>query len=76
MDEEKSIDLGDMIDYRSSNNKAFRNIFNIIDKFSEYTWHIRLKNKNAQTITHEFSKILTTSKRKPTKIEGDRGAEF
>ena len=65
-----------MIDYRSSNNKGFRYVFIIFDKFSKYTWHIPLKNKNAQTITHEFSKILTTSKRKPTKIEGDRGAEF
>ena len=76
MDEKKSIDLGDMIDYRSSNNKGFRYIFIIIDKFSKYTWHIPLKNKNAQTITHDFSKILTTSRRKPTKIESDRGAEF
>ena len=65
-----------MIDYRSSNNKGFRYIFFSIDKFSKYKWHIPLKNKNAQTITHEVSKILTTSKRKPTKIEGDRGAEF
>ena len=65
-----------MIDYRSPNNKGFRYIFIIIDKFSKYTWHTQLKNKNAQTITHEFSKILTTSKRKPTKIESDRGAEF
>ena len=48
----------------------------IFDKFSKYTWHTPLENKNAQTITHEFSKNLTTSKRKPTKIEGDRGAEF
>ena len=65
-----------MIDYRSSNNKGFRYIFILFDKFSKYTWHTPLKNKNAQTIKHEFSKILTTSKRKPTKIEGDRGAEF
>ena len=65
-----------MIDYRSSNNKGFRYIFIIIDKFSNYTWHKLLKNKNAQTITHEFSKILTTSKRKPNKTQGDRGAEF
>ena len=39
-------------------------------------WAIPLKNKYSQTITNEFSNILTTSKRKPPKIESDRGAEF
>ena len=32
--------------------------------------------KNAQTITNEFSIILTTSERSSIKIESDRGAEF
>ena len=39
-------------------------------------WAIPLKNKNSQTITNEFSNILTTSKRKPNKLESDRGTEF
>ena len=39
-------------------------------------WAIPLKNKYSQTITNEFSNILTTSKRKPLKIESDRGNEF
>ena len=39
-------------------------------------WAIPLKNKYSQTITNEFSNILSTSKRKPIKIESDRGAEF
>ena len=39
-------------------------------------WAIPLKNKYSQTITNEFSNILTTSKRKPLKIESDRGGEF
>ena len=34
------------------------------------------KNKYSQTITNEFSNILTTSKRKPLKIESDRGTVF
>ena len=34
------------------------------------------ENKNSKTITEEFSKILTTSKRSPLKSESDRGAEF
>ena len=70
-----SIDLADMIDYKISN-KGYRYIFIVIDNFSKYLWAIPLKNKYSQTITNEFSNILTTSKRKPLKIESDRGAEF
>ena len=76
IDEIWSIDLADMIDYKISNNKGFRYIFIIVDNFSKYLWAIPLKNKYSQTITNEFSNILTTSKRKPLKIESDRGAEF
>ena len=65
-----------MIDYKISNNKGFRYIFIIIDNFSKYLFAIPLKNKNSQTITNEFSNILTTSKRKPLKIESDGGSEF
>ena len=76
IDEIWSIDLVDFSDYKTSNNKGFRYIFIIIDNFSKYLWAIPLKNKYSQTITNEFSNILTTSKRKPLKIESDRGSEF
>ena len=76
IDEIWSIDLADMIDYKISNNKGFRYIFIVIDNFSKYLWTIPLKNKYSQTITNEFSNILTKSKRKPLKIETDRGTEF
>ena len=65
-----------MIDYKTSNNKSCRYIFIFIDNFSKNLWAIPLKNKFSQTITDEFSKILTTSKRKPLKIESDRSTEF
>ena len=76
IDEFWSIDLADMIDYKFSNNIGFRYIFIVIDKYSKYLWAIPLKNKYNQSITNEFSKILTTSKRKPLKIESDRGSEI
>ena len=76
VDEIRSIDLADMIDYKISNNKGFRYIFIVIDNFSKYLFAIPLKNKYSQTITNEFSNILSTSKRKPHKIESDRGSEF
>ena len=71
-----SINLADMNDYKISNNKGYRYVFIIIDNFSKYFWAIPLKNKYSQTITNEFSNILTTSKRKPLKIESDRGTEL
>ena len=76
IDEIWSIDLADFSDYKTSNNKGFRYIFIVIDDFSKYLWAIPLKNKYSQTITNEFSNILTTSNRKPIKIESDRGSEF
>ena len=47
-----------------------------VDNFSKYTLAVPLKNKNSQTITIEFSNIVTSSKRSPLKMESDRGAEF
>ena len=76
IDEIWSIDLADMIDYKISNNKGYRYIFIVIDNFSKFLWAIPLKIKYSQTITNEFSNILTTSKRKPVKLESDRGSQF
>ena len=76
IDEIWSIDLADINDYKISNNKGYRYTFIVIDNFSKYLWAIPLKNKKSQTIPNEFPNILTTSKRKPLKIESDRGSEF
>ena len=76
VDEIWSIDLADFSDYKTSNNKGFRYIFVVIDNYSKYLWCIPLKNKYSQTITEEFSNIITKSKRKPLKIESDRGKEW
>ena len=76
IDEIWSIDLADFSDYKTSNNKNYRYIFIVIDNFSKYLWGIPLKNKYSQTITNEFSNILSKSKRKPLRIESDRGTEL
>ena len=76
IDEIWSIDLADMVDYKISNNKVFRYIFIVIDNYIKYLWAIPLKTKYSQTITNEFLNILSSSKRKPLKIESDRGSEF
>ena len=54
IDELWSFDLADMIDYKISNNKGFRYIFIIIDKFSKYLWAILLKKIHSQTIRRIF----------------------
>ena len=76
IDERWSVDLADFSGYKISNNKGYRYIFIYIGNFSKYLWAIPLKNKYSQTITNEFSNILSTSKRKPNKLESDRGSEF
>ena len=75
-DQIRSIDLADMIDYKSPNNKGFRKIFLIFDKLSVYTGCVPLKNKLDLTITDDLSNLIQTSKQKPIKVESDRGAEF
>ena len=76
IDEIWSVDLADMIDYKISKNKGFRYIFVIIDNDSKYLWAIPLKNTKAQTITDEFTNILSTSNRRPLKLQSDLGAEW
>ena len=76
LDEIWSIDLADMVDYKTSNDKGYRYIFKSIDKFSKYFWAKPLKSKYGRTITDEISKILSSSKRSPVKIESNRGSEF
>ena len=75
INEIRSIDLLDMSDYGISN-KGYRYILVVIDNFSKLGWCIPLKIKYARTIKDEFLNIITTSKRKPNKIEVDRGREF
>ena len=47
-----------------------------MDNYSKYLWAIPLKNKYSQNTTKEFSNKITKSKRKPLKLESDRGTEF
>ena len=71
-----SLDILDLKDYGSENNRGYRYVLVIIDNFSKFGWTIPLKNKNAQTIKNSFENILINSKRSPNLIESDRGKEF
>ena len=76
IDDTWSLDILDLKDYGSKNNKGYRYVLVIIDNFSKFGWTVPLKNKNAQTIKDSFEKIIISSKRKPNLIETDRGREF
>ena len=71
-----SLDILDLKDYGTENNRGYRYVLVVIDNFSKYGWTIPLKNKNAITIKDSFENILISSKRKPKLIETDRGKEF
>ena len=59
--------------YRTKN---YSETFQYEQSFSNYTWCIQLTNKNAQTITEDFSDLPILSKQKPNKIESDPAKEF
>ena len=44
-DEISSFDLLDINDYKTSNNRGYRYILVVIDKFSKYGWTVPLKKK-------------------------------
>ena len=71
-----SLDILDLKDYGSKNNRGYRYVLVIIDNFSKFGLTVPLKNKNAQTIKESFENILISSKRSPNLIETDRGKEF
>ena len=63
IDEIWSLDILDLKDYGSENNRGYRYVLVTIDNFSKFGWTKPLKNKNAQTIKDSFENILINSKK-------------
>ena len=76
IDEIWSIDLVDMVDYKSSNKKGCRYIFIINDNFTKDLWCIPNNNKSVKKITEDFSNILTKSKNLPLKQKAIEAQNF
>ena len=76
IDDTWSSDLLDMNDYGPRNNRGYRFILVVIDKFSKFGWTFLFKNKCALSITDAFSQIIKTSKRKTNLLETNDGKEF
>ena len=71
-----SSDLLDLNDYGPKNNRGFRYMLVVADKFSKFGWTIHMKNNYAQTITDAFSEIIKSSNRNPNLLETDAGKEY
>ena len=71
-----SLDILDLKDYGTENNRGYRYVSVVIDNFSKLGWTVPLKNKNAQTIKDSFENIFQNSKRSPNLLERDRDRGF
>ena len=66
-----SIALSDLNDYDPKNNKGYRYILVVKDKFSKFGWTVPLNNKSAQTKKKDSFENILSSCRKRTKINWD-----
>ena len=64
IDDTWSLDILDLKDYGSENNRGYRSVFVIIDNFSKFGWTIPLKNKNSRTNKKLFRKYFNKLKKK------------
>ena len=73
-DEQWQADLVD-VQRLSKSNKGYKHILTCIDVLSKYAWAIPLKNKTGTSLINAFKKIFK-DKRKPEKLQTDKGTEF
>lgn len=69
------MDLIDMQKY-SRNNKGHKYILAVIDCFSKFAWCVPIKQKTPAEIIRGFNEIFSSTKRRPIKIQSDKGREF
>lgn len=71
--------VADLVEVQSiaKQNKGFRYILVIIDKFSKYAWAQPIKKKTGKDVTEAFAKILKSANgHKPQNLQTDAGKEF
>ena len=73
LDEIWQLDLVD-VSKLSSQNQGYNFILTAIDVLGKKAQAIKLKNKNQNTVTNAFAKMIKTTK--PSKIQVDNGKEF
>jgi hypothetical protein len=75
IDDTWQIDLVDMKKFGNIN-KGNHYILTVIDVFSKFAWAIPVHRKSGDFTTNAFKSILRKSKRKPKRIQFDKGTEF
>ena len=68
-------DLVDMQGF-AKDNDGVKYLLCVIDLFSRYGWIVSLKDKSGESVFVAFTKIFTSSGRKPDKLWVDKGTEF
>ena len=68
----------DLIDVQSLNkeNDGYKYLLTVIDILSRYAFVVPIKNKTGPVVKAAFESILSKSKRKPMKLQVDKGLEF
>jgi len=57
-------------------NDGIKYLLTVIDVFSKFGWIVPLKDKSGKSTADGFSKIFSSSERKPGKVWVDKGKEF
>ena len=70
------LDILDLKDYKSENNRGYRYVLVVFDNISKFGWTVSLKNKNAQTEKDSLESILKNSKSKANLFESDSGKKY
>lgn len=68
-------DLADLSSSKGRNN-GYRYLLTVIDVLSKYAWVIPLKRKTAAAVAEGFQKVLSSTPRRPTLLQTDKGKEF
>lgn len=75
IDEQWQADLVDLISL-SEFNDGFKYLLTVIDILSKFAWVVPLKDKKGSSLTEAFDSILTSSGRRPGRLQTDKGSEF
>ena len=75
IDDQWQADLCDMSS-KAKHNDGNTFLITCIDCFSKYAWAVVLENKSGEQILKAMMWILKTSKRKPKRLQTDKGSEF
>jgi len=57
-------------------NRGIRYLLTVVDTLSKYAWVQPLKAKTGVALVHAFDKIVKQGRRRPNRLQTDRGKEF